>query len=87
MKLQLYQVVHVLGGVLIGAAGIHGIPFALIVLWRERWQETETEGTKAKTNIAWKDMTEWATGAAIGTVLRLGGVWPGIVEALVRTTD
>ena len=64
-----YKVVHVLGGVLIGFAGLAGIVLALFVLAREFWQESE-DWSKAKTNIAWKDLTEWTIGVAIGIGLR-----------------
>ena len=76
IRKQGYKLIHVLGGVLIGMGGLAGIPFAMVIIYREWSQETEQVGTKSLTNKAWQDMTEWATGAAIGTVIHLVGlVW------------
>ena len=66
---------HMLGGFIIGVAGLMGAPALWLVLTRERYQETETyveASTKALTNVAWSDLGEWATGAVIGLAIHIG---------------
>ena len=72
---------HMLGGFIIGVAGLLGAPVLWLILTREQYQETETyveASTKALTNVAWSDLGEWATGAVIGL-----GVHVGLIVYLV----
>ena len=78
MKLSQFStasMAHIMGGFIIGAAGLLGLPVLWLVLTREEYQETEAyieDSNKSLTNIAWSDLGEWATGAVLGLAVHLG---------------
>lgn len=68
-NIKLYTLIHFLLGLLIGLTGPLGWSLAYFVVRRETYQEQETEGSKAITNVAWKDMEDWIAGIALGTLI------------------
>ena len=81
------QVSHISGGFILGCAGPLGAVGLRLVLTREQYQETETyldekRDKKQKTNVAWSDLQEWATGYLPGLAVHVGFVATMVVRAI-----